>query len=93
MVGFWNLIIVWLKVGGQILVNLFVTWLTRTLAPVTVAVLSPMGSRGWHRSAGKYGPVYGQQLFDLRFLEELAQKLQSLDRQVIASSSFNLRDR
>lgn len=54
-----------------------------------MAVLSFMGPRGRSRPARKYGPVHGQQLLDLRFLEELAQKLQSLDRQVIMSSTFN----
>lgn len=37
-----------------------------------MAVLSSMGSRGWYRSTRKYGPVYGEQLFNLWFLEELA---------------------
>ena len=56
-----------------------------------MAVLSSLGSRRWCRSAGKYGPVYGQQLFNVRFLEELAQELQPLDRQVTTPASLGFR--
>lgn len=74
MVGFWNLIIVWLKVFVLVfpmhseIPNIFAV-------AVTVEVLPLMGSSRWGGPCGEYGPVYGEQLFGGWVLEELASKL------------------
>jgi hypothetical protein len=74
MVGFWNLIIVWLKVlcshppWHSEISNVFVV-------TITVEVLPLLGSTGWGGAFGEYGPVYGEQLFGGWILEELASQL------------------
>ena len=71
MIGFWNLIIVWLKVrkpshfASVILTN-------QRVAPHPMEILPCMGIVRWRRSAWKHGTVYGEQLLDIWILEELA---------------------
>jgi len=74
MVGFWNLIILWLKVF--VLVSSVHSEIPNIFAvAVTVEVLPLMGSSRWGGAFGKYCPVYGEQLFGGWVLEELASKL------------------
>jgi hypothetical protein len=67
MIGFWNLIVVWLKVGlfnhspQRHRLSVFP-------APRTVAVLPPVGSRRRYGPAREYGQVHGQQLLDIGLL-------------------------
>jgi len=74
MIGFWNLIIVWLKVIALVssiqyeVSNFFVV-------ADTVEVFPLMGSSRWDGACGEYGPVYGEQLFRGWVLEGLASKL------------------
>ena len=74
MVGFWNLIIVWLKVLCS-----YPPWHSEIsnvlVVVVTVEVLPLMGSSRWSGPCGEYGSVYGEQLFGGWVLEELAPKL------------------
>ena len=74
MVGFWNLIIVWLKVLRRVLSTHPVVS-NGFAVTVTVEVLPPMGSNRRNGTCGEYGPVYGQQLFGGWVLEGLASKL------------------
>lgn len=73
MVGFWNLMVVWLKVCR---VSLPVchgnTDEIIYVAITTLEVLPPMGARRRNRGTREHGQVYGEQLFNARFLEELA---------------------
>lgn len=74
MVGFWNLIIIWLKVF--VLVSSVHSEIPNIFAvAVTVEILPLMGSGRWGGACGEYCPVYGEQLFGGRVLEELASKL------------------
>ena len=58
MVGFWNLIIVWLKVtpvpGSDRRL------LTMNLAIDTMALFPTMGVIRWYRPTGEHGEVYGE---------------------------------
>lgn len=71
MIGFWNLIIVWLKVSRAAFGH---AGAADSLSPAshTMAVLPPVGFVRWHRPAGEHGPVYGKQLLRLGFLESMA---------------------
>ena len=58
MIGFWNLIVMWLKVGSRSLSSkMRVSWPHGTSAIDTVAFLSIMGTPGWNRRAGEYGSM------------------------------------
>jgi len=63
MIGFWNLIIMWLKVGLRSLLSskMRVFWSHAparcTLAVDTVAFLSIMGTPGWNRPTREYGSM------------------------------------
>ena len=76
MIGFWNLIVVWLKVRRQ--VRFFPRersehWFRKMRqASYTVAMLPTLGIVGWNRPARKHGSMYGKQLLNPWILEILA---------------------
>ena len=73
MIGFWNLIIVWLKVSSSIAFTLFnKKKLMKAAVADTMAVLPSLGSRRWIGSTRKHGPLYGKQLFHSWILAVLA---------------------
>jgi hypothetical protein len=80
MIGFWNLVVVWLKVSEdrQSCSNSPLM----LVAAHPVALLSVMGVARWDGPTGEYGSLRGQQLLHSRVLAELAQELQPVDRQV-----------
>jgi hypothetical protein len=76
MVGFWNLIIVWLKVRliVMLLFLLFPYMCVFLLikASPSMAILPIMGARRRDRPTRKHGALYGEQLFHIWVLEKLA---------------------
>lgn len=59
MIGFWNLMIIWLKVITlSFIAPLF--FIIICPAPNSLAVLPRMGTFGWHRPTGKYGQMHGE---------------------------------
>lgn len=76
MIGFWNLVIVWLKVG-------FMTSLkTNQPAPHPLALLPPLVAVRRYRPAREHDPLRRKQLLDPRLLALVAQKLQPLGCEV-----------
>ena len=70
MIGFWNLIIVWLKVKPP---HYDVkTWLIIRTAPYSLEILPVMGTARRYRPSRKHGPLHGQQLFRSWLLAKLA---------------------
>lgn len=77
MIGFWNLIVVWLKVrlfSGR-----------RVPAPThaaahPMALLPPVGTRRRAVPAGEHGALHGEQLLRARLLARMAPQLQPVDR-------------
>lgn len=69
MIGFWNLVVVWLKVGDHLCVGGL--WLTQT-APHTLAVLPAVGSSGRCRPPGEHDSLRCQQLLYAGFLAFVA---------------------
>jgi len=63
MVGFWNLIIVWLKVTIPPLSSskktFSLTLEQNKIAPHPMALLPPLGTHGRHRPSRKHGPLHG----------------------------------
>lgn len=83
MVGFWNLIVVWLKVRLRRPHPACVQLTGRArAAPTALASLPPLGAAGRHRPAREHDPLHGEQLFDARILAELAPQLQHVGGQV-----------
>ena len=60
MIGFWNLIVVWLKVSKIYSLTLYCLLLTVLQVAHSLEVFPGMGFTRWHRSSGKYGPMYGE---------------------------------
>lgn len=52
------------------------------LAPDSMAVLPPVGSRGRRRPTGEHDPMHGEQLLCLGVLAELASQLQHVEHPV-----------
>jgi protein-cysteine N-palmitoyltransferase HHAT len=74
MIGFWNLIIVWLKVQRP----LHAIWrMTDYLTPAlnTMALFQTMGAGRRCRPAREHGPMHGEQLLSLGLLACLAPEL------------------
>lgn len=77
MIGFWNLMVVWLKVclddSTYMIFNCLHAW--KCQAPSTVAIFPNVGAAGRHRSARKHGPLHGEQLLATRVLARMASQL------------------
>ncbi|GAB1525165.1 glycerol transporter [Rhizoctonia solani] len=72
MVGFWNLIVVWMKVELELFLIIKNIVPKPSIASYSMALLPIMGAGGWNRSSREHGPMHGKQLFGIRLLEELA---------------------
>ena len=73
MIGFWNLMVVWLKVCPiRRPFFLFYQLNVDRSVVAAVAVLPAVGSPRRRRPARKHGPVHGEQLLHPRLLAELA---------------------
>ena len=82
MIGFWNLMIVWLKVGS--LYNCVYPFQRHiTPASSSVAILSTLVASQWDRSTREHGSMHGKQLLHARFLAKLAPFVQPMDSAVI----------
>lgn len=68
MIGFWNLVVVWLKVSLPSLPQCS----SSCVAPYTMAIFPPLESIRRPRPTGKYGPMRRQQLFHFGFLAFMA---------------------
>ena len=79
MIGFWNLVVVWLKVSQpyRLIAGICVDYRCGVVVD-TMAILSIMGIAGRIGSTGKHGPLCCQQLLDTRILEILASLVQSV---------------
>lgn len=95
LVGFWNLIVVWLKVSrvsplfSSVLcaiksdpAMLSCSRTQRCAAPPPVAVVPPLVPPRRDRAPREHDPLHGQQLFRPRVLARLAPQLQPLGRPV-----------
>lgn len=80
MLGFWNLIVVWLKV--RVLASLIMCVSNAIPVAHSLAVFPLVGTRGRRRAAGEHGALYGEQLLSDGILARVAPQLQPLDHQV-----------
>jgi hypothetical protein len=76
MIGFWNLIVMWLKVRylTTMVMHLSVSNFANVVA-YTLEVFSIMGYIRWDGSSRKYGSLCGEQLFNAWILAKLASEL------------------
>jgi hypothetical protein len=76
MVGFWNLIVVWLKVGIFFMTRLWPTLITCLIAHATLEILPFVVAGGWRGPTREYDSLYGEQLYGCWLLERVASELQ-----------------
>lgn len=93
MIGFWNLIVMWLKVHVHTyFLRTSQRWrsttflLTITIASHSVEILPYVGLIRWDGSSREHGSMCCEQLFDSRVLAKLASELQSLAHTVRISA-------
>lgn len=86
MVGFWNLIVVWLKVCVSAVQCQrhwhSLTFSCRVAATHSVALLPSVVTSRRSRPTREHDSMYGKQLLDFRLLAQLASLVQPLDRAV-----------
>jgi hypothetical protein len=82
MVGFWNLIVVWLKVRARAPGQVRVRGLMGRAAAAPVAAVPAVGTCGRARPAGEHGALRRGQLLRARLLARVAPLVQPLARPV-----------